>query len=245
MGCASSTAVETRQEIKCDCFGLRRRRFPYPVLFFSFISCSFSLQYHTDPHTGQESKKKRLGGAYPGQRRPQHQPYTPPEEAFAGGNNTATQHFVAHGVTLPDGVKAGDTIHVQSPSGKTNAIVIPSGFGPGSTFTVEFANETSASKPGASYGNNNDDDKNNYQQYHNSNNNNGNGMNPPPDQGPDDGFATGFNNPHWQPSATAVQEPEVHVSSYSSSGDGHYPSATATPVYTPQYSSPPSYPSGR
>uniref|UniRef100_A0A7S3KZZ8 Uncharacterized protein n=1 Tax=Amphora coffeiformis TaxID=265554 RepID=A0A7S3KZZ8_9STRA len=237
------------------------------------MGCASSTAYHTDPHTGQESKKKRLGGAYPGQRRPQHQPYTPPEEAFAGGNNTATQHFVAHGggnaltlanpdgsaippasggpakeyiqVTLPDGVKAGDTIHVQSPSGKTNAIVIPSGFGPGSTFTVEFANETSASKPGASYGNNNDDDKNNYQQYNNSSNNNGNGMNPPPDQGPDDGFATGFNNPHWQPSATAVQEPEVHVSSYSSSGDGHYPSATATPVYTPQYSSPPSYPSGR
>ena len=85
-------------------------------VFLVLLSCCsyylllsiFSLQYHTDPHTGKESRKKRLGGAYPGQRRPQHQPYTPPEEAFAGGN-TATQHFVAHGggnaLTLakPDG----------------------------------------------------------------------------------------------------------------------------------------------
>ena len=41
-------------------------------------------------------------------------------------------------VTLPDGVTAGQTIHVQAPSGKTNAIVVPAGMGPGSTFTVEF-----------------------------------------------------------------------------------------------------------
>ena len=65
-------------------------------------------QIHTDPMTGKETKKKRLGGAYPGQRRPQHQPYTPPEGAFAGGN-AATAHFVAYGggnaLTLarPDG----------------------------------------------------------------------------------------------------------------------------------------------
>jgi len=37
---------------------------------------------------------------------------------------------------------AGQTIHVQSPDGRTNAIVIPPGFGPGSTFTVEFAPDT-------------------------------------------------------------------------------------------------------
>jgi hypothetical protein len=40
---------------------------------------------------------------------------------------------------LPDGVVAGQTIHVQAPDGRLNAIVIPPGFGPGSTFTVEFA----------------------------------------------------------------------------------------------------------
>ena len=34
---------------------------------------------------------------------------------------------------------AGQTIHVQAPDGRLNAIVIPPGFGPGSTFTVEFA----------------------------------------------------------------------------------------------------------
>ena len=44
-------------------------------------------------------------------------------------------------VTLPDGVTAGQTIHVQAPDGRLNAIVVPPGFGPGSTFTVEFAPE--------------------------------------------------------------------------------------------------------
>jgi len=133
----------------------------------------------------------------------------------------------------------------MSPSGKTNAIVVPSGFGPGSTFTVEFADEmsTPASKPGAS--NYSDDvNVNNHQQYNNNssssnnnNNNNSSSTNPPPDQGPDDGFATGFNNPQWHPSATAVQEPEVHVSSTSGDYHGNYPSATATPVYSlPPYS---------
>lgn len=38
-----------------------------------------------------------------------------------------------------DGVEAGQTIHVAAPDGRLNAIVIPPGFGPGSTFTVEFA----------------------------------------------------------------------------------------------------------
>jgi hypothetical protein len=51
----------------------------------------------------------------------------------------------ARKVTLPDGVVAGQTIHVQAPDGRLNAIVIPPGFGPGSTFTVEFApDETTA-----------------------------------------------------------------------------------------------------
>ena len=133
-------------------------------------------------------------------------------------------------VTLPDGVKAGDTIHVQAPSGKTNAIVIPAGFGPGSTFTVEFADDTPA--PPAK--NTNDDTFTKT----------GAPTAPPPPASnlPDDGFATGFGNPQYRPTATAVQEPEVHVSS-SSAAYGNYPSAAATPVYTPQFSPPPSYPS--
>jgi len=62
----------------------------------------------TDPHTGQAKQKKRLGGAYPGQRRPQHAPYAPPASDF-GKDGTATAHFIAYGggnaLTLvkPDG----------------------------------------------------------------------------------------------------------------------------------------------
>ena len=141
-------------------------------------------------------------------------------------------------VTLPDGVKAGDTIHVQAPSGKTNAIVVPSGFGPGSTFTVEFADDTLAPPEKTDTTTMN---------YGNASTTNAptNGNNPRPDNMPDDGFASGFGNPHWRPTATAVQEPEVHVASQEPYGYGHqqYPSATATPVYTPQFSPPPSYPS--
>lgn len=47
-------------------------------------------------------------------------------------------------VTLPAGVNAGDTIHVQAPDGRKNAIVVPPGMGPGSTFTVEFSGEPAA-----------------------------------------------------------------------------------------------------
>jgi hypothetical protein len=39
-------------------------------------------------------------------------------------------------VTLPNGVTAGETIHVQAPDGKINAIVVPPGFGPGYVLVV-------------------------------------------------------------------------------------------------------------
>jgi hypothetical protein len=50
----------------------------------------------TDHKTGQTKTKKKLGGAYPGQRRPQHAPYVPPASEF-GKDGTAVAHFVAHG----------------------------------------------------------------------------------------------------------------------------------------------------
>lgn len=53
-------------------------------------------------------------------------------------------------VTLPDGVESGQTIHVQAPDGRVNAIVIPPGFGPGSTFTVEFAPDVTSAPAAAS-----------------------------------------------------------------------------------------------
>ncbi len=46
-------------------------------------------------------------------------------------------------VTLPPNVHAGDVIHVHAPDGRLNAVTVPEGMGPGSTFTVEFAPEPS------------------------------------------------------------------------------------------------------
>ncbi len=40
---------------------------------------------------------------------------------------------------MPSGVRGGDVIHVRAPDGRINAIIVPMGMGPGSTFTVEFA----------------------------------------------------------------------------------------------------------
>jgi len=127
------------------------------------------VQIIENPVTGEVKKKTKLGGAYPGQRPAQHQPYRPPANDF-GADGKATLNFVAYGggnalklvekndaagsvqqpsspnpdhiqVTLPYGVKEGQTIHVKAPDGRLNAIVIPPGLGPGSTFTVEFASE--------------------------------------------------------------------------------------------------------
>jgi hypothetical protein len=53
-------------------------------------------QIVTDPKTGVTSTKTKLGGAYPGQRRPQHQSYVPPASDF-GPDGKATVHFIAHG----------------------------------------------------------------------------------------------------------------------------------------------------
>mmetsp|Transcript_14337 Transcript_14337/g.20626 ORF Transcript_14337/g.20626 Transcript_14337/m.20626 type:complete len:228 (+) Transcript_14337:213-896(+) len=124
------------------------------------------IKIYTDPITGQQTKKQSLGGAYPGQRRKVQAPYTPPVDDF-DKNGQATAHFVQYGggnalvlvngpnphpqygnrpteyisVTLPSGVSPGDTIHVQSPDGRTNAVVVPDGMGPGSKFTVQFEDE--------------------------------------------------------------------------------------------------------
>lgn len=67
------------------------------------------------------------------------------------GNNNNTQQSNNGGqpptyisVTLPIGVTSGDIIHVRAPDGRLNAITVPPGMGPGSTFTVEFSNDTPA-----------------------------------------------------------------------------------------------------
>lgn len=137
------------------------------------MGCASSTEVSTDPHSGKQKTKTKLGGAYPGNRRTPNAPYQPPPSAFQN-NGQATAHFVRYGggnalvlqqggiaqpqtgagygagsggskqpqyiqVTLPSGVYGGQTIQVQAPDGRLNEIVVPDGFGPGSTFTVEFA----------------------------------------------------------------------------------------------------------
>ena len=183
-----------------------------------------------------------MGGSYPGNRRQANKTYAPPASQFSNGQTTS--HFVSYGggnalvlkqggiaqpqigataakqpefiqVTLPAGVSSGQSIQVQAPDGRLNEIIIPQGFGPGSTFTVEFADAdvpsatttTTASKQS-------------------------------PSQGPrnDDGFANGFNNPGFVPQATPASNVEANDHSY-------YPTATdAQPIYAetaqPVYSKP-------
>ena len=140
---------------------------------------------------------------------------------------------------------AGQTIHVQAPDGRVNEIIVPDGFGPGSTFTVQFADEKINSSmpppppPSA-----------NYHQPAPYN------FNKPPEQayyptaaatpatnpgsgvgGGDDGFVSGFHNPNGMgyPPQTApahtVGEAEYDLNSYPTAND-------AKPVY----SASPSYP---
>ncbi|GKY92411.1 hypothetical protein MPSEU_000211700 [Mayamaea pseudoterrestris] len=207
------------------------------------MGCASSTEVTTDPHTGQQKTKKRLGGAYPGQRIPQHSPYVPPASAF--NNNQAVAHFVAYGggnaltlvqsdgnaapqvgkyqpeyiqVTLPDGVIAGQTIHVQAPDGRLNAIIVPPGMGAGSTFTVEFAPPEAAAGSSSSAPYVSSPGQSKYSEPAASTQ--GPSAVPPPSTGADDGFASGFGNAsHRPPTANAV--PSNHM-------QNNYPTTSAT-----------------
>lgn len=191
------------------------------------MGCVSSTEVITDPVTGEVKKKKKNGGAYPGQRGQQHAAYQPPASAFQNGK--ATVHFVSYGggnaltlmqpdgstkpqrggpefqfvqVTLPDGVVAGQKIKVLAPDERLNEIIIPNGMGPGSTFTVEFAPESAA--PPAST---NNYDKIPTQEAAELNNTRPNSSDPYATATAtaipaDDGFATGFNNSNWTPAPT-------------------------------------------
>jgi len=141
---------------------------------------------NTNMVTGETKTTHKMGGSYPGNRRPASTPYSPPASQCSNGQ--ATSHFVSYGggnalvlkengisqpqigassyangkqdtqpqyvqVTLPSGVYGGQTIQVQAPDGRLNEIIVPSGFGPGSSFTVEFADESATTT--SSYNNNN------------------------------------------------------------------------------------------
>jgi hypothetical protein len=123
-------------------------------------------------------------------------------------------------VTLPEGVSEGQTIHVQAPDGRLNAIIVPPGFGPGMTFTVEFADAvppptadvtlatnapaTSTAATTTTAG--------------------------PAVDHPDDGFVSGFNNPHYRPPPPTAQATTTFSDDYNAQ---YYPSSNtqATPVY--------------
>ena len=182
----------------------------------------------------------------------QHAPYQPPASAFQNGK--ATAHFVSYGggnaltlmrpdgstkpqhggpesqfvqVTLPDGVVAGQKIHVKAPDGRLNEIIVPNGFGPGSTFTVEFA-PASAAPPetkipvqqAAEY-NNTRVPANDYAPYATAS-----ATPAPPASHGDDGFASGFNNPNWSPPPASSNEVEINAYPVSQSSG---PYATAKP----------------
>lgn len=59
------------------------------------------------------------------------------DDANTGKVGSGEAQYIS--VTLPPGVQAGDIIHVRAPDGRMNAITVPEGMGPGSTFTVEFS----------------------------------------------------------------------------------------------------------
>lgn len=190
------------------------------------------------------SKQGTSAFVHPGNRRQANKPYSPPANQFSNGQATShfvsygggnalvlKQGGVAQPqigataatlgkqpeyiqVTLPAGVSSGQTIQVKAPDGRLNEIIIPQGFGPGSTFTVEFADTSTAQAaqavpvPPQSRNNNNHDD----------------------------GFASGFNNnnSNFVPQATPASNTGANDYSY-------YPTATvdAQPVSNSNYSSQP------
>jgi len=175
------------------------------------------------------------GAAYPGNRRtPQAGSSAAHFINYGGGNALVPQtggiggpqvgigqkrpEFVS--VTLPAGVHAGQTIHVQSPDGRLNEIVVPAGFGPGSTFTVEFEDApnnyatkpTQAEYPTASA----------TPAYNPTSTQAGN-------SNYDDGFASGFNNPSFAPATYATTTTTSNYTPYVTANDAKPVSYNAQP----------------
>lgn len=217
------------------------------------MGAASSTQTKTDPHTGQTKTKHKMGGSFPGNRRQAHNAYAPPASEFSNGTATSHFISYGGGnalvlkqggmakpqmgaatatatppeyiqVTLPEGVHAGQTIRVAAPDGRLNEIIIPKGFGPGSTFTVEFA------PPNAQPSQQSKQDSYGAAPAQ---------ATPPPQQDDyDDGFATGFNNPNFVQQATPASSVGAYdYSSYPSATDAQPICAeTAEPVYSEPYS---------
>jgi hypothetical protein len=207
------------------------------------MGCASSTEIVTDPHTGQKKTKTKLGGAYPGNRRQANKPYTPPASQFTNGQATAHFVNYGGGnalvlkqdnglaqpqvgaspvgkqpeyiqVTLPDGVYGGQKIQVAAPDGRLNEIIVPTGFGPGSTFTVEFADGPAPPPPPQKFEQGPSTYTPNYTPYvttpatranatSNYNTAPASAQTIAATTGPaeDDGFASGFNNPNYVPHA--------------------------------------------
>eukprot|EP00980_Cylindrotheca_fusiformis_P022317 scaffold9191_cov114-Cylindrotheca_fusiformis.AAC.12 len=142
-------------------------------------------------------------------------------------------------VTLPLGVEPGQAIRVQAPNGRVNEIVVPPGMGPGSTFTVEFAEESqppekySSSKPTTTT-----------TQYTppgdvvaTADAFPANDGVPPPaaNANHDDGFASGFNNPNNN------NNNNNFANSTFAANDGQYSSYPSATDARPVYNTPPAY----
>jgi len=134
----------------------------------------------------------------------------------AGGSKYQQPEYIQ--VTLPAGVSSGQTIQVAAPDGRLNEIIIPQGFGPGDTFTVEFSDAGTQPPPPITA-------------------NQAVPLPPPPPRNNDydDGFASGFgNNNSNNNNNNYAQATTTGTSNY----DTYYPTATdAQAVNTNNYSS--------
>ena len=116
---------------------------------------------------------------------------------------------------------AGQTIHVAAPDGRLNEIIVPEGFGPGSTFTVEFADTPPhQQKTTTSYNTTTNQYNNTAAPISSSTTNNNNY---------DDGFATGFQDPNYIPQPIAAPESSYNTTTTTTPGR---PSPNLTPYVT-------------
>jgi hypothetical protein len=77
------------------------------------------LQVVTDPHTGQQKTKHKMGGSYPGNRRTPNKAYTPNASEF-NSQGQATAHFINYGggnaLVLQQGGMAQPVVGKKKPS---------------------------------------------------------------------------------------------------------------------------------
>lgn len=236
------------------------------MLFSFFLS---SLQVVTHPITGEQKTKKKLGGAYPGQRPPTHAPYTPPASDFGkigAGVSTATTHFIQYGGG--NALVLGTSPNVTPQVGPSSAskplyvsVTLPEGVYPGDTIHVKSPDGRinaicipDGMYPGSTFTVEFADavppkqQPYQYQQQPQPMIPANTGVAP---SGGDDGFVAGFNNPGYVPlvvsPAVATHETHMDVAAEpefdmnpTATSSASYPTAPAYPAAT-AYPAPPKY----